>query len=150
MDTSVISAFAALAGAAIGGFTSLVAAFLSHRVQAKAERLAHDQLRRQELYKEFIEQASELYIHALQNDKPDVSALMRLYAEISRMRILSSPTVVHSADQIVKNIIRAYLEPNKTFPELREMADSGLLDPLRSFSEACRAESESLHYQPPD
>jgi sugar (pentulose or hexulose) kinase len=70
MDTSVISAFAALAGAAIGGFTSLVAALVSHRVQAKAERLAHDQLRRQELYKEFIEQASELYIHALQNDKP--------------------------------------------------------------------------------
>jgi hypothetical protein len=53
---------------------------ISHRVQAKAERLAHDQLRRQERYKEFIEQASELYIHALQNGKPDVSALMRLYA----------------------------------------------------------------------
>src|SRR5262249_7727938 len=59
MDTSVITAASALAGAAIGGFTSLVAAWLSHRVQAKAERLAHDQLRRQELYKEFIEQASE-------------------------------------------------------------------------------------------
>ena len=58
MDTSVISAFAALAGAAIGGFTSLFAALLSHRVQAKAERLAHDQLRRQELYKEFIEQGA--------------------------------------------------------------------------------------------
>src|SRR5262245_4828708 len=150
MDTSVITAASALAGAAIGGFTSLVAAWLSHRVQAKAERLAHDQLRRQELYKEFIEQASELYIHALQNDKPDVSGLMRLYAEISRMRILSSPTVVNSADQIVKNIIHIYLEPNKTFPELREMADSGLIDPLRNFSEACRAESETLHYEPPD
>ena len=75
---------------------------------------------------------------------------MRLYAEISRMRILSSPAVVNNADQIVKNIIRANLEPNKTFPELREMADSGLIDPLRNFSEACRAESESLHYEPPD
>jgi hypothetical protein len=107
---------------------------ISHRVQAKAERLAHDQLRRQELYKEFIEQASELYIHALQNGKPDVSALMRLYAEISRMRILSLPRVLNSVDQIVKNIIRAYLEPNKTFPELREMADSGLVDPLRNLA----------------
>jgi hypothetical protein len=150
MDMSVITAASALAGAAIGGFTSLVAAWLSQRVQARAERLAHYQLRRQELYKEFIEQASELYIHALQNDKPDVSGLMRLYAEISRMRILSSPRVVNSADEIVKNIIRAYLEPNKTFPELREMADSGLIDPLRNFSEVCRAESESLHYDPPE
>jgi len=66
------------------------------------------------------------------------------------MRILSSSIVVNSADQIVKDIIRVYLEPNKTFPELREMADTGLIDPLRNFSEACRAESESLHYEPPE
>jgi hypothetical protein len=149
MDTSIITGFAALAGAAIGGFTSFVAAWFTQRQQQKAEQLAHYQLRRQDLYKEFIEQASELYIHALQNDKPDVSALMRLYAELSRMRILSSTTVVNSADQIVRGIIKAYLEPNKTFPELREMADSGLIDPLRNFSEACRIEAERLHYEPP-
>jgi hypothetical protein len=149
MDTSIVTGFAALAGAAIGGFTSFVAAWFTQRQQQRAEQLAHYQLRRQDLYKEFIEQASELYIHALQNDKPDVSTLMRLYAELSRMRILSSTTVVNSADQIVRGIIKAYLEPNKTFPELREMADSGLIDPLRNFSEACRAEAERLHYEPP-
>jgi hypothetical protein len=149
MDTSIVTGFAALAGAAIGGFTSFVAAWFTQRQQQRAEQLAHYQLRRQDLYKEFIEQASELYIHALQNDKPDVSALMRLYAELSRMRILSSTTVVNSADQIVRSIIKAYLEPNKTFPELREMADSGLIDPLRNFSEACRVEAERLHYEPP-
>jgi hypothetical protein len=65
---------------------------------------------------------------------------MGLYAELSRMRILSSAEVVDSADQIVKRIVDTYLEPNKTFPELREMANSGLIDPLRSFSEACRSE----------
>jgi hypothetical protein len=112
-------------------------------------QLAHYQLRRQELYKEFIEQASTLYIHALQNDKPDVSGLMALYAEISRMRVLSSARVIDSADQIVKRIVNAYLEPNKTFPELREMTNSGLIDPLRNFSEACRAEAEGLRYGPP-
>jgi hypothetical protein len=149
MDTSIVTGFAALAGAAIGGFTSFVAAWFTQRQQQRAEQLAHYQLRRQDLYKEFIEQASDLYIHALQNDKPDVSALMRLYAELSRMRILSSTTVVNSADQIVRGIIKAYLEPNKTFPELREMADSGLIDPLRNFSEACRIEAERLHYEPP-
>ena len=90
-----------------------------------------------------------MYIHALQNDKADVSALMGLFAEISKMRVLSSARVVDSADQIVKKIINAYLEPNKTLPELRQMANSGLIDPLRNFSEACRAESESLRYGPP-
>jgi hypothetical protein len=37
-------------------------------------------------------------------------------------------------------IVDTYLAPNKTFPELREMVMSGSLDPLRDFSEACRAE----------
>jgi hypothetical protein len=149
MDTSIVTALAALAGAAIGGLTSVLASWLSQRAQARMTQLAHYQLRRQELYKEFIEQASKLYIHALQNDKPDVSGLMGLYAEISRMRVLSSARVIDSADQLVKKIINAYLEPNKPVPELQKMADSGLIDPLRNFSEACRAESESLHYGPP-
>jgi hypothetical protein len=75
---------------------------------------------------------------------------MGLYAEVSRMRVLSSARVIDSADQIVKKIINAYLdEPNKTFPELRQMAESGLIDPLHNFSEACRAESEDLGYGPP-
>ena len=81
---------------------------------------------------------------------PRLFALFRPCCKTDAMRILSSPTVVNSADQIVKTVIRAYLEPNKTFPELREMADSELIDPLRNFSEACRAECESLHYEPPD
>jgi hypothetical protein len=149
MDTSVITAFAALAGAAIGGLTSVAASWLTQRAQSREQRLAHYQLRRQNLYREFIELASKLYIHALQNDKADVSALMGLYAEISKMRVLSTARVVDSADQIVKKIINAYLEPNKTLPELRQMANSGLIDPLRNFSEACRAESESLRYGPP-
>jgi hypothetical protein len=74
---------------------------------------------------------------------------MGLYAEVSRMRVLSSATVVNGADEILKKIINAYLEPNKAFPELTKMANSGLIDPLRSFSEACRAESERLHFGPP-
>src|SRR5262249_14185180 len=108
-----------------------------------------NQLRRQDIYKEFIKRAAKLYIDALQSDKADVSALMALYAEVSIMRILSSASVVDRADQIVKKIINTYLEPNKTFPELREMAGSGLIDPLRDFSEACRAESDRLHFGPP-
>ena len=149
MDTSVVTALAALGGAAIGGLTSVLASWLTQRAQARMAQLAHYQLRRQELYKVFIEQASTLYIHALQNDKPDVSGLMGLYAEISRMRVLSSARVIDSADQIVKRIVNAYLEPNKTVPELREMTNSGLIDPLRNFSEACRAEAERLRYGPP-
>ena len=147
MDTSVVTTIAALAGTIIGGFTSVLASWLSQHAQAKEQRLAQDQLRRQELYKDFIKEASQLYIDALQSDQANVCGLMELYAEVSRMRILSSARVVERADEIVKMIVNAYLEPNKTFPELREMANSGLIDPLRNFSEACRAESEQLNFR---
>ena len=63
---------------------------------------------------------------------------------ISRMRILSSPKVVESDDQIARKIVDTYLAPNKIFPELREMVNSGSLDLLRDFSDACRAEFESF------
>jgi hypothetical protein len=91
-----------------------------------------------------------LYINALQNEQPDVSGLMQLYAEVSRMRVLSSEQVVTSAGQIVKRIIDTYLEPNRTIRELRQMTETGLLDPLCHFSECCRAESASLGFGPPD
>ena len=149
MDASIVPAVAALTGAAIGGFTSVLASWLTQRAEAKAQRLQQDQLQRQEIYKEFIRDAAKLYIDALQSDKADVSGLMELYAEVSRMRVLSSASVVDRADEILKKITNAYLEPNKAFPELSEMANSGLIDPLRSFSEACRAESERLHFGPP-
>jgi hypothetical protein len=48
--------------------------------------------------------------------------------------------VVGSANRMLKKIGDSYLEPNKKFPELRQMSDSGLIDLLRDFSEACREE----------
>jgi hypothetical protein len=65
------------------------------------------------------------------------------------MRVLSSARVVDSADQIIKKIINSYLEPNKSFPELQQMASIGLIDPLRNFSETCRSEAEGLDFGPP-
>jgi hypothetical protein len=47
MDTAYISAFAALAGSAIGGLTSLTASWLTQRVQFSAQQLAHDIGRRE-------------------------------------------------------------------------------------------------------
>jgi hypothetical protein len=140
MDNSVVTALAALAGAAIGGVMTVFASWLSQRVQARTQWIAHNQALRQDLYREFIEQSSKLYIHALQNSNADVVALMGLYAELNRMRIMSSAAVVESANRMLKKIVDGYLEPNKTFPELRQMSDSGLIDPLRDFSEACREE----------
>jgi len=144
MDASVISGLAALAGAAIGGLTSVTASLLTQQAQAKAQWLAQDKFRRLELYKEFIEEAVKSHIHALQNDNPDIPALIGLYAKVSRMRALSSPKVIGSAEQVNQTILDTYLSPNKTIPELREMINNRSIDLLRDFSEACRAELLSM------
>src|SRR5438045_3708773 len=105
MNASVITALAALAalaGAAIGGLTSVFASWLAQHAQARAQWIAQDKLRRQELQKEFIEAASKCYIDALQHDKADIPALVELYVRIGRMRILSSPKVVESAELVAR------------------------------------------------
>jgi len=144
MDNSVISALAALAGAMIGGLTSVLASWMTQRTVARAQWLAQDKVRRQELYKEFLEDASKCYIDALQHDKADIPALVSLYAKIGRMRVLSSPKVVASAEQIAKRTLDAYLEPDRGFLELRDMVNSGAIDVLSKFSAACREEFETL------
>ena len=147
MDASAITALAALTGAAVGGLTSGLASWLIQKTQARQQWLAQEKLLRQELYKEFIEEASKCYIDALQHDKPDIPALVGLYAKVARMRVLSSQTVLERAEQVERAILDIYVEPDKTFPELREMAKSGSVNFLRSFSEAARAEFESLRAQ---
>jgi hypothetical protein len=143
MSSSVVSALAALAGAIIGGLTSVLASWLAQRVQARALLSVQDKLRRQELYRDFIEVAAKAYVDALQHGQPDISSLVEVYAKISRMRVLSSPKVTQAADKIVRTIVDTYLEPDKTFIELREMVSSGKIDLLRCFSEVCREEFES-------
>ena len=60
------------------------------------------------------------------------------------MRAVSSKTVVQRADDVVRKILDTYLEPDKSFVELREMVIDGSIDLLRDFSDACRDEFEEM------
>jgi hypothetical protein len=144
MNASIISALAALVGAAIGGLTSVLASWLTQQTQAKAQWILQDRGRRQELYREFIEQSAKSYGDALQHDTPDISALVGIFAKIDRMRVQSSPKVVESAERVGRRIVDAYLAPDKSFAELREMVNSGAISLLSEFSDACREEFDSL------
>ncbi len=140
MDPGYVSALAALAGSAIGGTTSLAASWLSQRVQFRAQQLAHDVSRREELYNGFIEEASRLYADAYEHDQADVSKLVNLYALVGKMRVLSSSRIIENADRVVRVIIETYLGPNKTFRDVAEVLDDASMNPLRDFSDACREE----------
>jgi hypothetical protein len=147
LNTPFVSAFAGLAGAAIGGLTYALASWLSARKQARSEWVTQDRLRRQDLYKDFIESATKCYAGALQHDRPDYPALIELHTTLGRMRVLSSASVFKSAQDAVRTILDTYQEPPMTFAGLRDMANNDELDLLSDFAEACRTEQESLSAQ---
>ena len=119
MDPAFFSAFAALAGSAIGGVTSLGASWLSQRGQFRAQEYTRDLSRREDLYKNFIEEASRLYADAFETSNARVSNLVNLYALVSRMRVRSSPYIVQSADQVVRVILETYRCAEQDLPGRR-------------------------------
>ena len=145
MDAPYLPAFAALTGSAIGGFTSFASAWLTQHHQDRVKRLLREKARRQKLYKQFIDEASKLYADALVHDQAEVSALVSVYALISRMRVVSSSAVIGKAEAVVHLIIDTYFTPNKTFSEVRELMNCHAINPLRAFSEECRTELHALN-----
>ena len=95
MDVAYISALSALAGSAVGGFTSTATTWLTQRAQTRAGQLAHEITRREDLYRDFIIAASKTYGDALVSSEPQLPELIALYAMISRMRVLSRPRTSH-------------------------------------------------------
>jgi len=143
MNAAYLSAVSALAGSVIGGSISGVTTWLSQRSQAKAGELTREMSRRDDLYTDFIVTASKAYGEALVSNEPQVQELVALYAMISRMRVMSSPRTVASAEKIMSATIDTYFAPNLTIRDLHELIKSGVqMDPLKDFSEAAREERE--------
>ncbi len=140
MDAAYVSAGFGLAGAMIGGLTSLATSLLTQRTQARERRLETSRASRQVVFSEFIVEASRLYADALSHEKDDVNDLVQLYAMVGRMRLFASRPVVEAAQQAMDVIITTYLEPNRSLHEIRAMAKEGGMNFLLSFGEHCRAE----------
>ena len=101
MNAAYASAIAALAGSVIGGLTSFAAAWVTQRQQANVQWLLQEKTRRQELYQQFIEDASKLYLDALLHDQVAIPSLVGLYASMNKIKIVSSPGVTEGADKII-------------------------------------------------
>ena len=142
MDNAYMSAIAALAGSAIGGFASFATTWLTLHSHERAQRLAQAMTRREHLYGEFIEEASNLFTDALTHQFEEPSKFVRLYALVGNLRLCASSDVIVQAEEVMRLIFETYNRPNIDFrnPEDRRENDT---DVLRAFSEACR---EDLHF----
>ncbi|WP_409189826.1 hypothetical protein [Bradyrhizobium sp. RDM4] len=144
MNFALISAVAVVAGSALGGVTSLASTLLGQRSQLRAQQVAGQTAKLETLYGDFIDEASRLLAHALDHNGPQPSDFVGVYAKIGKMRFLSSEAVIASGENVVRSIVETYLEPNRDLAQIRSGMERGALDPLREFSNACRAELQYL------
>jgi hypothetical protein len=138
VDTAYISAFSALGGAAIGGLASFGSSWLTQRTQLRFAHLEAIKTKREELYAGFVDEASRLYGDALGHQKDDVADLVKLFALLGRIRLVSPRPVVTAAERTFDTISQAYLGPNRTMHEVLDDVHRGGFSFLLEFGEACR------------
>jgi hypothetical protein len=140
MDAGYISAFAALAGSAIGALASLATSWVTQASQARTTQRAQDRARREALYGDFIREASRLFVDAFEHELDDPAKLVHLYAIVSTLRLFGQPRTLEAAEEVMNRIGAAYFEPNKELRLFANITRAGELDPLCAFSQACRDE----------
>ena len=140
MDSNLITAFAGLAGAVLGGVTSFATTWLTQRNAAHEQARHERHVKLENLFGEFIAEASRLYGDAISHDQADIAHLVKLYALLGRIRLIASAGVVRAGECTLRSIVDTYAKPNRTLAELKILASEGALDVLLDFGEACRAE----------
>ena len=145
MDTAWISAFSAVMGSLVGGFTSFATTYANQRSQYKRDFLSKQFAQREALYSEFIIEAARLQIESLDRQMEKASALVTIYALHNRIRLNASEEVIRVADNTIKNIVESYKRPNMTAEEIRNGAYLDFEDPLKEFGETCRKELHELY-----
>ena len=65
MDAAIITAVAAVSGSIVGGLASFATTFFTQRNQAHRDFLSRDVAHREELYSQFIKEATNLYADSL-------------------------------------------------------------------------------------
>jgi hypothetical protein len=138
MNSAYLSVFAALSGSLIGALGGIVTTWITLNGQERARRFAETMSRKQNLYGEYIDEASKLLGDSLTHKlaPEDLPKLVRLYALTSKLRLFAPADVTSMADDVMQRIIETYQNQVEDVQTLaREPRD---LDILRQFSEACR------------
>lgn len=144
MQSAAISpALAAIFGSLAGALGSSLSAWITQRHADRRDLLARRSLHREQLYSDFITESARVLVDALENSFKDPNKLIPAYALLNRIRVSASRDVLASAEELLREIIKDYSEPNLTPDQIRSNAVNGN-DPLRRFSEVCRAELDSL------
>ena len=148
IDPALLSAMSALVGALIGGGASLTAAVYTQRHQDRLQRVARETTKREEVYADFIMDASKLLLNAYVHEELTLSVdEQHLVGLANRMRLFAPPTVIHEAEAVIKGLIEILLKPSIDLRKLaiEELSKNSNSDLLLTFSLACRADLDQVY-----
>jgi hypothetical protein len=146
MSPVTITALAAISGSLVGALGSSISTWITQRHQDRRDLLARKLFHREQLFSDFISESARLLVDALEHDVSDPKNLIPAYALLSRIRLSSTPDVLTTAEAVVRQIVGTYAKPNLTPEEIQSRATNGD-DPMKKFSEICRAELDSMQGQ---
>ena len=144
IQSASVTAIAAIAGSIVGGLASFATTYFTQRNQAHRDLLSRDAAHREELYSQFIKEATNLYIDSLDKTLEHPASLIEMYSLIGRIRLVGSDAVLATAEKVADNIVDSYAGPPRTFEDLYKVVRKDHVDPLKEFTEACREERQSM------
>ena len=145
--TAILSQVSGLLGALIGGGASFAVAIYNQRAEERLQRVAKEVTKRENIYGDFLMNASKLLLNAYTHDDLVVGRdEQHLIGLINRMRLFAPPHIVGEAEGVLKSIVEVLLKPSI---ELRQLARDSLSkspdpDPFLKFSLSCRADLDRV------
>jgi hypothetical protein len=140
---NIITAAAAIGGSLVGAAGSVVGTWISARHQDRRDLLGKHVARREALYSDFIGESARVLADALQHNLSGVENLLPVYALVSRIRLSSSKPVLDKAEEVIQTIVATYPQPRMTAAQIESWALNDQ-NPLRQFSDTCRAELDAI------
>jgi hypothetical protein len=142
MDPATISAMSALAGSGIGALASVTTSWLTQHFQSRAQRLGQEGARRERLFSDFVDQASQTYADGIvREDLDGPDKLVPLYSTINKLRLFATPDTIRAAEAVLEGIVETYQAPPSALEDRTTVAAH---DILRAFAESCRRELKTL------
>jgi hypothetical protein len=98
-------------GSIVGGLASFATTFLTQRNQAHRDFLSRDVAQREELYSQFIKEATNLSADSLDKTLENPASLIGMYSLTGRIRLIGSDKVLLAAEKVANTIVDSHSRP---------------------------------------
>jgi hypothetical protein len=140
LESSILTAAAALVGSAVGGLSTFTTTFFSQRAASRRDSVTKELAHREVLYADLMKEATILLLDSIDRTLDKPTNLIVLYSLASRIRLVSSEKVVLEADKVIETVIESYGSAPTTFQEIHDQHVKTNSNPLLGFAQACRDE----------